>query len=112
VKGVGFKPGVKERGSNLPYRREREQVSIIQWVYLGLGTGVKRLVGVMGQCEGWINEASQFLLTIGRKATDCKRSQDAVALISQLNQFKEDGATKQNDRLNDMERIATSLYGQ
>ena len=63
------------------------------------------------QCEGWINEASQFLLTIGRKATDCKRSQDAVGLISQLNQFKEDGATKQNDRLNNMERIATNLYG-
>jgi len=63
------------------------------------------------QCEGWINEASQFLLTIGRKATECKRSQDAVGLISQLNQFKEDGATKQNDRLGNMERIATNLYG-
>ena len=64
------------------------------------------------QCEGWINEASQFLLTIGRKATDCKRSPDAVGLINQLNQFKEDGATKQNDRLNSMERIATNLYGE
>ena len=63
------------------------------------------------QCEGWINEASQFLLTIGRKATECKQSQDAVGLISQLNHFKEDGATKQNDRLNNMERIATNLYG-
>jgi len=50
-------------------------------------------------------------LTIGRKATECKQSQDAVNLISQLNHFKEDGATKQNDRLNNMERIATNLYG-
>ena len=63
------------------------------------------------QCEGWINEASQFLLTIGRKATDCKRSQDAVGLIAQLNQFKDEGAAKQNQRLNDMERVATNLYG-
>jgi len=70
-----------------------------------------RLLIAYLQCEGWINEASQFLLTIGRKATECKRSEDAVGLIGQLNQFKEDGATKQNDRLNNMERIATNLYG-
>ena len=70
-----------------------------------------KLACVCLQCEGWINEASQFLLTIGRKATDCKRSEDAVGLISQLNQFKEDGAMKQNGRLNNMERVATNLYG-
>ena len=64
------------------------------------------------QCEGWINEAGQFLLTTGRKATECKNSQDAVDLITKLHNFKEEGASRQNDRLNDMERITTDLYGQ
>jgi len=63
------------------------------------------------QCDGWINEAGQFLLNVGRKATECKSSKDAANLIDQLNNFKEEGGAQQNERLNGMERIATALYG-
>lgn len=48
---------------------------------------------------------------IGRKATECKTSQDASDLIAQLVKFKDDGALLQNGRLNNMECIATDLYG-
>lgn len=64
------------------------------------------------QCDGWINEAGQFLLNIGRKATECKSSSDAADLISQLNNYKEEGGAKQNERLNGMELTATGLYGE
>lgn len=58
-----------------------------------------------------MNGAGQFLLTIGRKATDCKTSQDASNLIKQLVDFKDEGALQENGRLNNMECIATDLYG-
>jgi hypothetical protein len=64
------------------------------------------------QCDGWINEAGQFLLNIGRKATECKTSSDAADLISQLSNYKEEGGANQNERLNGMELIATGLYGE
>ncbi len=63
------------------------------------------------QCEGWVNEASQFLVQIGRKATECKTSQDANELIDALNNFKNEGAANQDARLGDMEKIAVALYG-
>lgn len=66
----------------------------------------------MLQCEDWIKEASNFLLQIGRKATECKSSGDALDLIKQLEDFRSDGAQKQDDRLNDMYRLICTLYGQ
>lgn len=64
------------------------------------------------QCEGWINEAGQFLLQVGRKATECKSSADANALIDELEKFRTEGANEENQRLTDMEKIAVDLYGE
>ena len=63
------------------------------------------------QCEDWTKEASQFLLQIGRKAADCKTSQDAVKLVQELDSFRNKGATEQNDRLSTMQQIIVELYG-
>ncbi len=63
------------------------------------------------QCEDWTKEASQFLLQIGRKAAECKTSQDAVKLVQQLDEFRKKGASEQNDRLTTMQQIIVELYG-
>ena len=63
------------------------------------------------QSEGWINEAGQFLLQVGRKATECKTSADANGLIDDIDTFRQEGAASQNNRLGDMEKIAVELYG-
>ena len=63
------------------------------------------------QCEDWTKEASQFLLQIGRKAAECKTSQDAVKLVQELDSFRNKGAAEQNDRLSTMQQIIVELYG-
>jgi len=71
----------------------------------------RRFFELMEGCDGWIKGAGQFLLDVGRKATDCKTSQDAIALIGQLENFRNVGGAEQDGRLNEMECIATALYG-
>ena len=63
------------------------------------------------QCEAEINSASQTLLTIGRRATECKTSEDASSLIKELEDFKGVFGDKQDVRLQEMEKIAVELWG-
>ena len=63
------------------------------------------------QCEGWINGAAQFLVSIGQRANQCKSSEDVETLIGLLIKFKDEGTVQQNARLDKMECIATDLYG-
>ena len=63
------------------------------------------------QCEDWISESSTFLLQIGRKATECKSSTDAMSLISDIEKHRAEGAPKQDQMLEDMEKITVDLYG-
>ena len=63
------------------------------------------------QCDAWMKDASNFLLGVGRKATECRSSADALALIQELDKKRSDGAQDQDGRLQVMEKIATELYG-
>ena len=63
------------------------------------------------QCESSINEASQFLLKVGRKATECKSSADAEQLIKEMENFKEVFRSLQDDRFTTMSRAAVALWG-
>jgi len=67
---------------------------------------------LMDGCEGWLVDAAHFLLGISKRAPDCKTSDDVDGLIGEIEKFRLDGSTQQDGRLNDMERIATDLYGQ
>ncbi len=63
------------------------------------------------QCDEWIKEASQFLLQVGRKATEAKTSTDAMDMITSLDNFRAEGAPKQDERLAQMYKIICDLYG-
>ncbi|ESO07120.1 hypothetical protein HELRODRAFT_191066 [Helobdella robusta] len=63
------------------------------------------------KCEGWINEAGQFLLTISKKAPNCKTSEDVETLIKCIVQYRSEGGGQQDERLKNMEVVATNLYG-
>ena len=51
-------------------------------------------------------------MQIGRKAAECKTSQDAMQLVQQLDAFRNKGAKEQNDRLSTMQQIIVELYGE
>lgn len=63
------------------------------------------------QCEASINEASQFLLQVGRGAGDCKTAQDAMALIAQLQKYQAVFDANQHDKLAPMSKMATAIWG-
>ena len=69
------------------------------------------LLHVVTQCEVTINEAGQYLLTIGTKASTCTTSEDALDLINRLEQYKGQFANTQNGRMAEMDKYAVMLWG-
>ena len=66
----------------------------------------------MLQCDVAVTEAGQFLLQVGRKATDCKTSEDTTNLIHSLELYRTQFAREQGEKLAEMSRIAISVFGE
>ena len=63
------------------------------------------------QCELWMNEGSQLLISVGRRAHEDSKPQHVAELIHSLERFVEHGKTRQELRLQkvDVHVVACTL---
>ena len=73
---------------------------------------INRDTCIVFQCDVAVTEAGQFLLQVGRKATDCKTSEDTTNLIHSLELYRTQFAREQGEKLSEMSRIAISVFGE
>lgn len=66
---------------------------------------------VLEETEKWFKEATQALVTIGRKTTECRGPEDANNVISQLESFLGPGEKKQEQRVRTLLELSLQVYG-
>lgn len=63
------------------------------------------------QAEQWYKEATQALVTIGRKTTECKGPEDANSVLSQMENFIGPGEKKQEARVTRLMELSLQVFG-
>ncbi|XP_055338080.1 LOW QUALITY PROTEIN: titin-like [Paramacrobiotus metropolitanus] len=64
------------------------------------------------EAEQWYKEATQALVTIGRKTTECKGPEDANNVLSQMEHFLGPGEKRQEERVKSLMEISLQVFGQ
>ena len=66
---------------------------------------------VLEEAEQWFKEATQALVTIGRKTTECRGPEDANNVITQLESFLGPGEKKQEQRVRTLLELSLQVFG-
>ncbi|XP_026815442.1 titin isoform X5 [Rhopalosiphum maidis] len=67
---------------------------------------------LINEAQDWFHEGSILLMNIARKSTEVKTSEEASALLKEIEIFLKPGDIRQDERLNQIHELSIQLFGE
>ncbi|XP_025203968.1 titin isoform X3 [Melanaphis sacchari] len=67
---------------------------------------------LINEAQDWFHEGSILLMNIARKSTEVKTSEEASALLEEIEIFLKPGDIRQDERLNQIHQLSVQLFGE
>ncbi|CAI6344104.1 unnamed protein product [Macrosiphum euphorbiae] len=67
---------------------------------------------LINEAQDWFHEGSILLMNIARKSTEVKTSEEASALLKEIEIFLKPGDIRQDERLNQIHELSVQLFGE